>query len=59
VIILSIYDLILLLLSSYSASGRVSGFLSSRFVIIFLIKGDMVEGRGAGSLYLISNIVSK
>ncbi len=58
-IILRIYDLILLLMSSYPASDRVSGFFSSRFAIIFLIKGDTVEGRGAGSLYLINVIVSK
>ena len=45
--------------SNSLASGRVSGFLSNNFAIISLMKGGTVEGRGAGSLSVISFIVEK
>jgi hypothetical protein len=57
-IILRMYGMSYLLMISYSASGRVSGFLSNKFAIICFINGDTDEGRGVGSLSLINFIVS-
>jgi hypothetical protein len=45
--------------SKFLASGLFSGFLSKSYEIISLIKGETIEGRGAGSLSLINFIISK
>jgi hypothetical protein len=41
-------------MSNSFALGRVSGFLSNSFAIISLMKGETVEGRGAGWLSVIN-----
>jgi hypothetical protein len=47
------------MLSKVSASGRVLGFLSSRRVTIYLIKGETVSGSGIGYFDLIASIIAK
>jgi hypothetical protein len=44
--------------SNCLASGRFTGFFSNSYEIISLIKGETVEGRGAGSLSMINFYVS-
>jgi hypothetical protein len=53
-IILSIIGLNSSLMSNSLALGRVSGFLSNSFLMISLMRGETVEGRGAGSLSVIN-----
>jgi hypothetical protein len=53
-IIFSMYGLNSSLISNCLALGRVSGLFTNSFVIISLMKGETVEGRGAGSLSVIN-----
>jgi hypothetical protein len=53
-IILTMYGLNSSLMSNCLALGRFSGLFTNSFVIISLIKGETVEGRGAGSLSVIN-----
>jgi hypothetical protein len=53
-IIFSINGLNSSLLSNSFALGRVSGFLSKSFAMISLMRGETVDGRGAGSLSVIN-----